>query len=67
MLISKTDDMRRLSYGIFQNGTSNGSPKYSYNNEEFLRANGKTHEDCDYECEYFFSFAIIGAVEPLIN
>ena len=41
---------------FFQSGTSNGSPKYSYNNDEFLKANGKTLDDCDFECEYFLDF-----------
>lgn len=67
MSISLADDMRRLFNGFFKNGTSNGSPKYSYNNDEFLKANGKTLEDCDFECEYFFCFAISGAVELSIN
>ena len=53
---------------IIQNGTSNGSPMYSYNNDEFLKANGKTLDDCDFECKHLLViFVIDGAREQNIN
>ena len=41
---------------------------YSYNNDEFLKANGKTLEDCDFECKHLYViFAIDGAQEQIIK
>ena len=53
----------RIFQRIFQNGTSNGSPMYSYNNDEFLKANGKTIADCDFECEYLFGLTSLLTLE----
>ena len=41
---------------------------YSYNNDEFLKANGKTLKDCDFECKHLFYIWVMGgAREQYIN